>query len=135
CSSDLVDMEAVFEQYVRNVLRDSGQIREGNLTVLDGNKEGKGWLFSDTKVHEAKPDLILKKKDLVLLIGDAKYKPKATEQDRYQVMAHALSYRTKRALLVSPTNPGGPSGLKRIGMAGGESGIELFHYYIDLESS
>jgi 5-methylcytosine-specific restriction enzyme subunit McrC len=131
-ASFLIDMETVFEQYVRNVLKDAAVLRGAGLKVLDGNKEGRGWFFSDTRNHEAKPDLVVKRERAVELIGDMKYKPKIHEQDRYQVVAHAMSFDAKKALIVMPSEDGTESRLERLGTVGTRQGLELFIYRINI---
>jgi 5-methylcytosine-specific restriction enzyme subunit McrC len=133
-SSFLVDMETVFENYVRNVLR-NGEAKFG-INVLDGNGAARGWLFSDSTAHDAKPDLVLRHGERTLLIGDCKYKPRISEHDRYQVIAHALSFGAKRVCIVMPTGIGESSTQERVGKIG-PSGfeIEMFVYRIDLQAA
>lgn len=134
-ASFLVDMETVFEQYVRNVLKEAPLILEDGLSVLDGNSEAKDWLFGDTKVHEAKPDIVVKRDAEVRLIGDVKYKPKLSEHDRYQVISHALSYGARRSFIVMPAETTKDEGMERIGRVGSAaSGIDLYVYRINLEA-
>ena len=68
------------------------------------------------------------------LIMDAKYKKKSSESDRYQIIAHALSYGVNKAVLVMPASDGIAPGLFRIGALGSDFEVELFEYYINLES-
>jgi len=66
-------------------------------------------------------------------IGDVKYKEKTKEADRYQVIAHALSVKCNKAVLVYPATQGVEKGLVRIGSIGPNSSeIELFEYGFDL---
>jgi 5-methylcytosine-specific restriction enzyme subunit McrC len=132
-SSFLVDMETVFENYVRNVIRDRQS--DFNLTVLDGNQEGRGWLFADSNLYEAKPDLIVRN-GAICLIGDCKYKTKLSEQDRYQVISHALSFGAPTVCAIIPAASAQESGLERVGRIGsGASAVEFFTYRVDLESA
>jgi 5-methylcytosine-specific restriction enzyme subunit McrC len=133
-ASFLLDMESIFENYVRNVLRGSPDIRAIGARVLDGNNEGRGWLFNDSRIYEARPDLILKRKSSVELIGDVKYKPKLSEQDRYQIIAHSLSFNAKRALIVLPAKSGENSKIERLGRVGTDPGVNLHVYHFNLES-
>jgi 5-methylcytosine-specific restriction enzyme subunit McrC len=133
-ASFLVDMETVFENYVRNVLKEALPVANSELSVLDGNNEGKGWFYSDNKGHPAKPDLVLRSGKTVPMIGDVKYKAKLSEHDRYQVVAHALSFGAPIACIVMPTIQGETSGLERLGKVGTDRNVELFLYRINLET-
>ena len=64
---------------------------------------------------------------------DAKYKDKATESDRYQIISHALSFGANKAILVMPLSERSASGLLRQGRIG-EPGIEIYEYYFNLEN-
>jgi len=133
--SFIIDMENVFEKYLLYVLRESISSLGQNATVLDGNKEGRGYLFSDTKKYEAKPDILVRYLDVFKLVIDVKYKNKSVESDRYQIISHALSYGVNRAILVLPVSTTNPtSGLHRIGEIGTGNKIELFEYYMNLEN-
>jgi len=129
--SFVIDMETMFENYVRNVLRDSVLILKSALMVYDGNKEGKGFLFQDNKRYEAKPDIILKNGDQCRLLIEVKYKTKLQESDRYQVIAHSLSYSANRAVLLVPYDGQPQRGLVKLGSIGD---IEVYEYYYNLES-
>ena len=132
--SFIVNMENIFEKYLLNLLRDSVTELGPNTYVLDGNKEGKSYLFNDSKKYEAKPDILLKREHDIKLIVDAKYKVKSSEADRYQVISHALSFGAPIAVLIMPLSNKSTPGLSKIGTIGKSYSIELYEYYIDLEN-
>ena len=131
--SFIINMEHVFERYLMFVLRENSHSLGPDYLILDGNNEGKGYLLQDSTKYEIKPDIIVRNVTGTKLIIDAKYKNKPTEHDRFQILAHAISYGAKNAILIMPYS-GTTSGLMRQGRFGGESGVELYEYYIDLEN-
>lgn len=133
-ASFLLDMESVFEQYIRNVLKDASPMVRSGRVVMDGNKEGRGWLFSDAKSHEARPDFFVKRNAVVEVLGDVKYKPRISEQDRYQVIAHSLSFGAQKALIVMPGANAEDSRLERLGKVGTNPGVDLYVYRFNLEA-
>jgi len=128
--SVLVDLEEAFEEYLRAVLADSSGLRQKGVRVLNGNTDGKQSLFSTTDRYEAKPDIVIRSDISVLTIGDAKYKTKLEEKDRYQLIAHAVSYGAPRAFLVTPATPQRAYGPEFVGAIGP---TKVFHYAVDLD--
>lgn len=131
--SFIVSLEGAFEQYIRQVLRQSEGMKAANVPVLDGNKEGRSTLFSDNTNHEAKPDLVIGMTSAALAIADVKYKTKLSEADRYQLIAHASAYTVKKAFLITPASDRGLSGPQYAGKVGSENPIEIYYYRIDLD--
>lgn len=128
--SVLVDLEVAFEEYLRVVLAEAPQLRAGGIRLLNGNTDGKQPLFSNTNKYEAKPDFVLRLGDVCLCIGDAKYKTKLEEKDRYQLITHAVSYGAPRCFLVTPVRDdatgSGPEFVGHIGPT------QVYHYSFDL---
>ena len=132
--SFIINMETVFEKYLLYLIREQRHLIGPDAKILDGNKEGKRYLFKDSRKYEAKPDIIVMKEGQFKTILDAKYKMKTSEVDRYQIISHALSYGVKKAVLILPLSENSRPGIQRIGEVGRDNGIELFEYYIELES-
>jgi 5-methylcytosine-specific restriction enzyme subunit McrC len=133
--SFLVSLDDAFERYLRVVLGRFEHPADGTIRCVDGNqKRHQRPLFADNSVYKTKPDLIFRGTKGTGLIGDAKYKPKASEEDRYQIISHALSHKTARAILIYPrSNSTSKQGLFRLGMTGdGLSKVEVYEYYFDL---
>lgn len=128
--SVLVDLEEAFEEYLRAVLRNSGEFQPHGLRVLNGNTDGKQALFSTTQKYEAKPDIVVRQEGTCLSIGDAKYKAKLEEKDRYQLIAHAVSYGAPKSFLVTPAAARETSGPQFVGRIGP---TEVFQYAFDLD--
>ncbi|MGD1885033.1 MAG: hypothetical protein ACFB11_22490 [Paracoccaceae bacterium] len=134
--SFIISLDDVFEGYVRSVLAELPDFGFGRVATLDGNKKRHQLpFFVDNKKYKIKPDLIVKDGRGALIIGDAKYKKKPSEEDRYQIVSHALAYGVKKAILIYPKSPSSQqSGLVRLGKIGLEAGIEVFEFYYDLSS-
>ena len=132
--SFVLNLEDMFERYVRNVLRDGLELNDTSLKVLDGNKEGRSYLFIDSRAMEVKPDIVVRKNSKTALIADVKYKLKINEGDRYQLIAHAYSCGVKKALFVIPSFENAVDGLVRRGQMNNVDGIEIFEYYMRLDA-
>jgi 5-methylcytosine-specific restriction enzyme subunit McrC len=132
--SFVVNLEDIFEKYVRNLLRKALAGGLPTLTVLDGNREGRSYLFHDSKEFDIKPDLIVKAGSVVNAVADVKYKPKLSETDRYQVISAALSMGSSKAILILPGHKGVPAGLLRRGQIRDSSGIEVYEYHMPLDA-
>lgn len=132
--SFIISLDDVFEGYVRSVLAELPSFGFGRVATVDGNlHRHQRPLFLDNPQYKTKPDLIVKDARGILLIGDAKYKKKPSEEDRYQIITHALAYGVRKAVLVYPKpQPNTPTGLRRLGIVGSVSQVEVFEYYIDL---
>lgn len=110
-SSLVLNMNVVFEAYLRSVLRTEAAKVGWNGRVLDGNKhEGAKLLFdaSSTTVV-ANPDIVVavgeRRRRRVPLLIDAKYKPLVADPEREdlnQVISYGLSYRAENVVLVHP---------------------------------
>jgi hypothetical protein len=131
--SFLIDLEDVFEAYIRNVLRMKLGKRELSIDVLDGNNSK--WyqdLFIDTDRYIVKPDLIFRHKGTITAVADAKYTSKKKEEHRYQVLTHAQAAGCSRAILMYPANEKVLPGLHRVGET--KAGVTLFEYGLSLDA-
>ena len=136
--SFLLNLDAIFEAYVRNVLvhelrntNAKGAIRDGN------NAQWSKPLLRDSSKYKAKPDLVFSEENgETNAIGDVKYKGKQAESDRYQIISHAFAYGARRALLIYPATNKNPSGLTRLGAIGPKGAdVTLYELFIPLEGS
>ena len=136
--SYLINLETAFESYCRNTLSKGLRLADNNIIVGDGNR--KPWikkLFNGHSANQAKPDLVLTygESKRPVAIGDVKYKREIKVEDRYQVIAHALSYNVDIAFLCCPASYKQESGLTKTGEIGhGASKITLYEYRFDLQS-
>ncbi|MGX5844237.1 5-methylcytosine restriction system specificity protein McrC [Mesorhizobium sp. ArgA1] len=127
--SFLFSLDSVFESYVRNTFRE--QLRERKIAVLDGNaSRHQGLLFLDSRRYPIKPDLIFRRKKVVLAIGEVKYKEELKEQDRYQVISHAVATGAPIAVWVSPASLAAKPGIEYVGTI--STGTKFYHYLLDI---
>jgi 5-methylcytosine-specific restriction enzyme subunit McrC len=137
--SFLINLDNVFEAYIRNVLRNGLSNLKSTAFVRDGNQ--KAWqkpFFDDTGAGLAKPDLLFFEgsKKQPCIIGDVKYKREIAVEDRYQVISHALSHSCNTAILVAPAESAQKAGLVRVGKLGPQGNeIELYEFRFDLEGT
>lgn len=88
-SAFTIDMNLMFEKYVRNVLVES---LESEFSVIDGEQEDKK-LFYNSDRPRITPDILINHSDACILVADAKYKEKSQPniEDWYQVISYALA--------------------------------------------
>jgi len=138
-SSFILDMASIFERYLLNSLRNNRSFFPEGTSILDGNKkEGRKKLYNQpsTGKGDAKPDIILKEAGEYKVIADAKYKLRTKEVDRYQAIAHALSYGAKNAVLILPKDEAySGASLVKLGEVGKVHKIDVYEYYFDLASN
>jgi 5-methylcytosine-specific restriction enzyme subunit McrC len=135
--SYLINLDRVFESYIRNVLRSRLRALRAAFTVQDGNLKGfTKALLNDSERFVVMPDILVFGDGEVAprMVADVKYKTRPKEEDRYQIIAHSLSHHCRKAMLIYPKRPGGPSGLIRLGNIGPPSfSIDLFEYHFELD--
>lgn len=136
-NSFYIDMETIFEKYLFTSIKNYYSLNFTEYSLFDGNTNGKKKFFNELNgsKNDAKPDIIIKHDDKVCLIGDAKYKTKTKETDRYQIISHALSYNCKLCVLILPQmeNYSGPA-LIKLGTVGHDFKIEVYEYYFNLSN-
>jgi 5-methylcytosine-specific restriction enzyme subunit McrC len=127
--TSIIDFETVFEDYVRRVLqRGSGN----SIIVKDGNTDGKRSLFDDRKSPPAQPDIVLIEAESGnAVVLDVKYKDKPNRSDINQVVTYALTYRSKRVVLVHQNEPSAAPGLTLLGRI---DHVEVYAYAINLDN-
>lgn len=115
--SFIVNFETVFEDYLRNLLASSAP---ATLRIDSGNGSGKKSLFDDRREPPAQPDIVLTRlHDGSRLIAEVKYKHKVDRADINQALTYALSYRTKRAVLLHQSKDEQSSGWRHVGTIDG----------------
>jgi 5-methylcytosine-specific restriction enzyme subunit McrC len=119
--SFLIDMETVFEKYLRATLT---KRLEGHR-VLDGNFEGAKSLFDDRSSPKANPDVVIWSGGACRVVGDVKYKSHEYRSDLNQVLAYALSYRADTVVIFLPVESRTETGLSLIGRI---QNIALYRY-------
>lgn len=144
-SSLLVELDDVFEDYVRIVLQRELAPLEPQFSVVDGNLAGNGGgqkcLFDDGGAPPANPDIVAVDTGANLdyrfpLLGEVKYKPAKDLPDRddlNQLIAYATSYRCPVAVIVQPRGNVAPpkEKLRLLGKIGNSS---FYQYVYDLSA-
>jgi 5-methylcytosine-specific restriction endonuclease McrBC regulatory subunit McrC len=130
--SFVINLEDVFEKYVRNTLKAFARNHYPDVAVRNGNVEGRSHLFYDSRAIEIKPDVIVVRDNKPRLVADIKYKPKTTEADRYQIISHAAALDASIAVSVLPATED-QTGLVRRGQVHDANGIQVFEYYMPLQ--
>ncbi len=127
--SFLVNMESLFEGYVRHIIWK----RLPDLEVLDGNREGAKPLFDDRRIPPANPDVVVRRgEDECVVVFEAKYKVAENRDDVNQVLAYALSYRIPQIVLVLPAESEADRGLTVVGEV---QGIRILRYRLNLAAA
>jgi 5-methylcytosine-specific restriction endonuclease McrBC regulatory subunit McrC len=127
--SFLFSLDGIFESYVRNVFRTAFSGRK--IAVLDGNTpRHHGRLFLDNNRFPTKPDLIFRKKKVILGLAEVKYKQEIKEEDRYQVLSHVLAAQSKVGFWISPSVSTQSSGISYVGSVA--TGAKFYHYLLDI---
>jgi 5-methylcytosine-specific restriction enzyme subunit McrC len=130
--SFLIDMETLFEEYVRHVM----VTRLAGVEVLNGNTNGAKSLFDDRNAPQATPDIVIRLGDEYPLIGEVKYKAHDSRDDRYQVLAYAVSYRAREIVLILPADTADAGGLTTVGQVDGHR-VHRYRFHLaapDLEA-
>ena len=98
----VVNLAVIFEDYVRLLVTRSataivagGRAYDGNVTQVP--------LFVSGDPNAVKPDIYIKVGKTAVLVLDAKYKPKVSAADRYEVLAFCEALKVKTAILLSPS--------------------------------
>lgn len=140
----VVDMSAVFENYVREVLKRVARQRAWVVEVLDGNKQppegGSGRLFQrgETPVS-ATPDVVLRDRArgaaTYPLIVEVKYKPAGNTPERddlNQAITYGAAYHSPVVVVAQPRAHHSP---KTAGMhfVGTIAEMKIFQYVVDLD--
>ena len=132
--SIVINMNYVFEAYVRNVLHIHAETNDWPVEVLNGNEEGRKDLFNRKPSEAATPDIVLKAGDATPLVIEVKNVPVReffSERDAIaQSVTYALSYRAKRVVIVHPRRS--RYQLAGLSLQGIVNDVEVHQYRFDL---
>lgn len=95
----LVDMSVVFEGYIRAVCDDAAPVC--GHSVHNGNREQQR-LFLSGQDFPIRPDIFFRRNGRIAAIADAKYKPKVSEADRYEILAYCAATGATHAAFLCP---------------------------------
>jgi 5-methylcytosine-specific restriction enzyme subunit McrC len=137
----VVNMDSVFERYIRRALTVHAIESGWPVQVLDGNLyPGAKSLFDEMPFPEANPDIVIRREPgTVLLVCDVKNVPVkgrggfSGHDAINQVVTYAVSYRTKAALLIHPcVSHSQPPGIRKLGDVGD---IIVYQYRFNLNTA
>jgi 5-methylcytosine-specific restriction enzyme subunit McrC len=145
--SFLINMEAVFENYVRRVFENSSAL--AHFAVLDGNRQPPLGAASEIFEvpgplgnHDTKPDIVFRIQESVVCVADVKYKPCRKQPDRSsleQVLVYALAYGASHAVLIFPCASGQSTSIEFLGTVKGischKATLQLMDPDLDVEEA
>lgn len=145
--SFLVNMETVFENYVRRVIENSPRLAA--FGILDGNhrppRGAASEIFEDAGAfgnHETKPDIVVRDDQGAICVADVKYKPCREKPERSnleQVLVYALAYGAPRAMLIFPCSEGQTTSIEFLGRVKGitcyKATLQLINPDLDAEEA
>lgn len=133
--SIVVDMDTVFEAFIRNVLREHATTNGWSATVLDGNKDGQKDLYNERPSPPANPDIVVRSGDgmtaLIIEIKNVPVKDASSRGAVHQAVTYALSYRAKRVVLVHPRGRVQTPGVRYVGDI---KDVSVYQYRFDLDA-
>lgn len=124
----IVDFEAVYEKYIRSRVTD---LSGSEFVVFDGNtKAGSKPLYSDRASPPAQPDIVLRKPSTsAVLVADVKYKDSVDRSSVNQVVTYALSYESRRCVVIHECSASGTRGDSYLGSI---EGIKVYSFGLSL---
>lgn len=131
--SIVINMNELFEEYVRRVLTICAEEAGWEFTVLDGNTSGAKMLFNREPSPQATPDVVIRdtlgEPALILEIKNVPAMGQSSREAINQAVTYAVSFRAKGVVLVHPCNAGQESGLAELGVV---DKIHVYQYRYDL---
>jgi 5-methylcytosine-specific restriction enzyme subunit McrC len=120
--SIVLDMDKVFESYLRNVLRREVDLGDSGLRVLDGNSTGRKLLFDARPSEKATPDIVCRDRDgrcpLLVEVKNVPVKNYSKREAIEQAITYAASYRCDCVVLAHPCGHAQNPGLRLQGRIG-----------------
>jgi 5-methylcytosine-specific restriction enzyme subunit McrC len=135
--SMVLDMDSIFESYLRNTLQAEMGRAGGGVDILDGNAAGKKPLFDDPPSENATPDIVFRSGEhrwpLVIEVKNVPVNGNSRRGAIEQAVTYAAAYRCNRVVLAHPRAHGqDESGLRLQGRIGD---LEVYQYVFDLEAA
>lgn len=134
----ILNMNRLFEHYLRNALRTQGREQQWEHEVLDGNTDGRALLFDDAPSEDATPDIVLRdpitsRCSLILEVKNVPIKGIYSDRSAIeQAVTYGVSYRCNQVVLAHPRSHSGDfSGLRLQGKLGE---LAIYQYVYDLSA-
>jgi 5-methylcytosine-specific restriction enzyme subunit McrC len=135
--SMVLNMDEIFEGYLRNVLKAKGSGSAQEIEILDGNTTGQKPLFDEPPSEKATPDIVCRDArgdwPLVIEVKNVPVNGSSSRGAIEQVVTYAATYRCSRVVLVHPRGLGqADSGLRLQGRIGE---LKVYQYVFDLKAA
>lgn len=132
----ILNMNKVFEAYLRNVLGRYARENAWSPRVLDGNADGKKPLFDEEPSADATPDIVLRGPDgghpAVIEVKNVPVEGPSKRESIEQAVTYGVSYRCQHVVLAHPRGVSGPDpGLRLLGRM---AELRLYQYIFDLDA-
>ncbi|MBU8857413.1 MULTISPECIES: McrC family protein [unclassified Micromonospora] len=132
----VLNMDTLFENYVRATLTSFALERQWSHSVLDGNGEGSTRLFDNPRSYKATPDVVVRSEDgrtaLVIEIKNVAAGDFSKRDAINQAVTYAVRYGCVKVVLAHPRGSDSFHGLRSMGYIGP---VEVYQYHFDLNSS
>ncbi|MDQ3725283.1 MAG: McrC family protein [Actinomycetota bacterium] len=130
----VLNMDSIFEGYLRNTLQGGAGRAGGGVDVLDGNAAGKKPLFDEPPSESATPDIVFRaaghRWPLLIEVKNVPVNGNSSRGAIEQAVTYAAAYRCNRVVLAHPrARHQGGSGLRLQGRIGG---LKVYQYVFDL---
>jgi 5-methylcytosine-specific restriction enzyme subunit McrC len=140
--SILIDMEKIFENYIRRVVAE-GFAHDRRVQVKDGNNAGDGgaklFLYDPVRAGlknpPVAPDIVIEVDSRPVLVIEAKYKRAPdipSRDDVNQVIVYGARYRASRVMVLHPERPQGRNPAE---WCGGIGDFEVFNGMVNLHAT
>jgi 5-methylcytosine-specific restriction enzyme subunit McrC len=135
--SMVLNMDSIFEDYLRNTLQaEAGRAGVG-VDVLDGNAAGKKPLFDDPPSETATPDIVFRdaghRWPLLIEVKNVPVNGNSSRGAIEQAVTYAAAYRCNRVVLAHPRARN--QVIARLRLQGRIEELEVYQYVYDLEAA
>jgi 5-methylcytosine-specific restriction enzyme subunit McrC len=135
--SMVLNMDSIFEDYLRNTLQAEAGGAGGGVDVLDGNAAGKKPLFDDPPSESATPDIVFRaaghRWPLLIEVKNVPVNGNSSRGAIEQAVTYAAAYRCNRVVLAHPRARNQViAGLR---LQGRINELEVYQYVFDLEAA
>lgn len=135
--SMVLDMDSIFEAYLRNILQAEAEQARGGVDILDGNAAGRKPLFDDPPSVNATPDIVFRAAErrwpLVIEVKNVPVNGNSSREAIEQAVTYAATYRCNRVVLAHPrARDQDGAGLRLQGRIGD---LAVYQYVFDLEAA
>jgi len=133
----VLDMDSIFEAYLRNTLQADAERAGWGVAVLDGNAAGKKPLFDHPPSENATPDIVFRTAEhrwpLVIEVKNVPVNGNSNRGAIEQAITYAAAYRCNRVVLAHPRARNQDKA--RLRLQGRIGDLAVYQYVFDLEAA